>query len=88
MGKLTDKERKIIDEQYEKHKYDNVEFLTPDEAHCLLDCYANESMRRYGKLNEEAPLYLKLQRIARLYQITAKDGTEYRNVGDYIDSGT
>jgi len=63
---LPEKERMTLDIEYYKHRYDNVEFLTPDEAQCLLDCYANESMRRYGKLNKEAPLYRKLKRIIEI----------------------
>jgi len=36
-------------------------YLSPEEARELLDCYANESMRRYNKINEQSPLFLKLK---------------------------
>ena len=85
---LTEREQMLVDIEYYKHCHDNTEFLLPDEALCLLDAYANESMRRYGKVNKKARLYLKLLRIAKPYEVTAKDGTKYRNIGDYIDSGT
>ena len=76
---LTEKEQLIIDVEYYKHKYDNVEFLAPNEAECLLDCYANESMRRYGKINKEAPLYRKLSRIiTNSFPIKDKEGNNRR----------
>lgn len=37
--------------------------LTSEEATELATCFVNESMRRYGKPDFEAPLYLKLKRI-------------------------
>ncbi len=43
------------------HRVDNT--LTPDEARELLNCFVHESYRRYGKVNMEAPLYLKLKEI-------------------------
>jgi len=39
--------------------------LTPDEAKELMYCFIHESQRRYGKVNREAPLYLKLKEIAK-----------------------
>ena len=50
---------------YAKSRYEDgaVGKLTPKEALLLMDCWANESQRRYGKINMEAPLFLKLQRI-------------------------
>jgi len=39
--------------------------LTPEEAKELMYCWIHESQRRYGKVNREAPLYLKLKEIAR-----------------------
>jgi len=59
-------ELEVTDIEYYKHKYDNVEFLTPSEAVCLLDAFTNEAMRLYGKVNKQAELYLKLKRIACL----------------------
>jgi len=38
--------------------------LTPEEAKELIYCFIHESQRRYGKVNKEAPLYLKLRKIA------------------------
>ena len=38
--------------------------LTPEEAKELMYCWIHESQNRYGKVNREAPLYLKLKRIA------------------------
>lgn len=40
------------------------EKLTPEEANELMYCWIHESQRRYGKVNTEAPLYLKLKAIA------------------------
>ena len=37
--------------------------LTKEEAIELLGCWMNESLRRYGKVNLEYSLYLKLLRI-------------------------
>ena len=38
--------------------------ITPKEAKELMICFVNESQRRYGKVNREAPLFKKLQSIA------------------------
>ena len=37
--------------------------LTRDEIDNLITCFKNESMRRYGKVNQEAPILLKLKLI-------------------------
>ncbi len=42
----------------------NLNFLTPIEAKELMYCWIYESQNRYGKVNMEAPLYLKLKQIA------------------------
>ena len=66
-----------------------MEHLTPSEAQCLLNAWVNESQRRYGKVNKEAPLYRKLSRIiTESYPIKDKQGNKYRNIGDYIDLDT
>ena len=39
--------------------------ITPKEAKELIICFVNESQRRYGKVNQEAPLFKKLKSIAR-----------------------
>ena len=39
------------------------QMLTPEEARELLHCWKNESASRYGKVNRQAPLYLKLKKI-------------------------
>ena len=39
--------------------------FTPEEAKELVYCWIHESQRRYGKVNKEAPLYLKLKAIAK-----------------------
>ena len=41
-----------------------AEQLTPEEAKELMYCFMHESRNRYGKVNMEAPLYLKLKKIA------------------------
>jgi len=38
--------------------------LTPDEAKELMYCFIHESHRRYGNVDMEASLYLKLKKIA------------------------
>ena len=38
--------------------------ITPKEAVELMICFLNESQRRYGKVNQEAPLFKKLKSIA------------------------
>ena len=63
MGKnLTEHERLIADIEYYKHRYDDLIFLTQDEADALCDAWIMESIRRYGKYNNKAPLYLKLRK--------------------------
>lgn len=49
--------------------------LTPEEAKVLLYAFIYESQNRYGKVNTEAHLYLKLKRIAEpvLLKIKAQD---------------
>ena len=42
----------------------NLNFLTPAEAKELMYCWIHDSQNRYGKVNKEAPLYLKLKQIA------------------------
>jgi len=39
-------------------------YLTPEEAQELKICFINESARRYGKVNRDAPLYRKLAKLA------------------------
>ena len=46
----------------------NVE-INKEEAIELLSCWMNESMRRYNRVNLEAPLYLKLRRIIKMKKI-------------------
>jgi len=47
-----------------KEENDKALALTPEEARELLYCFIHESQARYGKVNREAPLYLKLKKIA------------------------
>ena len=61
-GNLTERESLIVEIEYYKHRYDNLAVLTPQEASTLLDCFINESMRRYNKINKTSPLYEKLLR--------------------------
>jgi len=66
-----------------------MENLTPDEAQCLLDAWANESQRRYGKVNKEASLYRKLSWIiTESFLIKDKQGNKHRNIGSYTDLDT
>ncbi len=55
---------------------DLVNFLTPEEAKQLMYCFINESFRRYGKVNKDAPMYQKLVKIAGpvLLKVTYSDG--------------
>jgi len=50
------------------------EELTPEEAKELMYCWIHESQNRYGKVNLDAPLYLKLKRIAE--PVLLKLGTQ------------
>jgi len=38
----------------------DAEQIRKEEAEILLRCFVDESMRRYDKVNKEAPLYKKL----------------------------
>lgn len=42
--------------------------LSDEEIRVLMTCFINESIRRYGKSNPEAPLFLKLIRMLKYYE--------------------
>ena len=48
----------------DKARLTGQNFLTPEEAKELIFCFIHESRNRYGKVNKESPLYLKLRGIA------------------------
>ena len=62
---LIDNEPQDAQDNYRKQAKSVLRFiLTPEEAKELLICLGNESMRRYGKVNKTAPLYVKLQNLS------------------------
>jgi len=107
---LTDRERQIVDREYEKHKYDNICPHTTDPRQLKSLCKrcvkldilsihvyqmpsgmgGDWAASSAGKISDGFKSRHDAEEWAlkQHYPITAKDGTKYRNIGSYIDSGT